>query len=122
MPRSLNILGDSFQQANGILSITQKLNFFENMFQKLNNFSLMIRRDKCRYFPDCRTKLFSEIESKRIRQTRINRIACRAQTWVHSWVLLIYIGVDSFPHSTPNKLFRSTHKKGVVQERAPVIE
>ena len=51
-------MGDSFQQANEILSITQNLNFFENIFQKLNsfemggyqheffrNFSLMIRRE-----------------------------------------------------------------------------
>ena len=40
MPRSLNILGDSFEQANEILSITQNLNFFENIFQKLNNFEM----------------------------------------------------------------------------------
>ena len=41
MPKSWNILGDSFQQANGILSITQKLNFFENIFQKHNNFEIV---------------------------------------------------------------------------------
>ena len=40
MPRSWNILGDSFEQANEILSITQNLNFFENIFQKLNNFEM----------------------------------------------------------------------------------
>jgi len=33
-------LGDSFEQANGILSITQELNFFKNIFQKLNNFEM----------------------------------------------------------------------------------
>ena len=40
MPRSWNILGDSFQKANEILSITQYLNFFENIFHKLNNFEM----------------------------------------------------------------------------------
>ena len=40
MPKSWNILGDSFEQGNGILSITQKLNFVENIFQKLNNFEI----------------------------------------------------------------------------------
>ena len=38
--RSWLILGDSFEQGNGILSITQKLNFVENIFQKLNNFEI----------------------------------------------------------------------------------
>ena len=33
-------MGDSFEQANGILSITQKLNFFKNISQKLNNFEM----------------------------------------------------------------------------------
>ena len=32
MPGSWNILGDSFEQANIILLITQNLNFFENIF------------------------------------------------------------------------------------------
>ena len=55
-------MGDSFEQANEILSITQNLNFFENIFHKLNNFemgeyqhyffcnfSLMIRRGNFKF-------------------------------------------------------------------------
>ena len=38
--KELNILGDSFKKGHGILSITQKLIFVENIYQKLNHFEM----------------------------------------------------------------------------------